>query len=298
MTRPLLALAVILAPLLGFEAAAQEPAPGAGVAGSGAPRMRKLDVAKRLLADPATAQRIDGGSNAEAKRLWASARDKVARAEALLRERDIDAAATVLDEALKEIGQARRAVADPEPGRTASRLRYGHRLDSVQSLYASFQRRAREIHADAEEALATALGERITTAKDLAAGDRTEEAAGMLDAVEKDLLLGLNRLLAAESRRSGLHPRAPAEAYQFELARNRSYAELVPVAITHFRPGPEALKRIERDVQENLKLRDQARQHAAGQDYGAATDKLASGISLLQRALAQAGLAPAPNSGE
>jgi hypothetical protein len=259
----------------------------------------KLELVKRLLGDLTAKQRIANSDNAEAKRLLGAATENCAKAEALQAANNSAGAEPLINEALKQITAARRAVADPVPKMSALKLRFSQTLDSVQASYASFERRAKESGKPAsEEGELRRIADIIESAKVLAAGDQMEPALAALGSAEKNLLAGINRLLGAATLDYTHRARTPAEAFEYQLARNRSYASLVPIAIEQMQPKEETLKLIDKNVAENVRLRAQARDQADKKDFESALASIDAGTALLQRALALAGLVLGPSTGE
>jgi inorganic triphosphatase YgiF len=80
------------------------------------------------------------------------------------------------------------------------------------------------------------------------------------------------------------------DEYAHELARNRSYESLVPLAIAEYRPSREAQALIERYVRQSRALRERAESQAAPNDHAQAILSLVEGTDSLQRALQASGL--------
>jgi hypothetical protein len=281
-------LAAVLVPLW---ASAETPAPP--------PASPKLELVKRLLGDLTAKQRIANSDSTEAKRLLGAATENCAKAEALVGANNLAGAEPLINEALKQITAARRAVADPVPKMSALKLRYSQVLDSVQASYAAFERRAKESgKSGAEGGELNRIADIIQSAKVLAAGDQMEPAINTLGSAEKNLLAGMSRLLGATTLDYTHRASTPAEAFEYQLARNRSYASLVPIAVEQMQPKEETLKLIEKNLAENVRLRALAREQADKKDFESALASIDAGTALLQRALALAGLALGPSTGE
>jgi hypothetical protein len=262
------------------------------------PASPKLELVKRLLGDATAKKRITDSGNAEAQRLLEAATQNCAKAQALVDGNNVAGAEPLLSEALKQITAARRAVADPAPRMSALKVRYSELLDSTLASYASFERRAKESgKSGAEEAELRRIADIIANAKALAAGEEIEPAIAALGSAEKNLLAGLNRLLGSSTLDYTHRAGTPAEAFEYQLARNRSYAALIPIAIEQMQPSADTVKLIDKNVAENVRLRDLARQQADSRDYQSALASIDAGTTLLQRALALAGLVLSPSTG-
>jgi hypothetical protein len=84
------------------------------------------------------------------------------------------------------------------------------------------------------------------------------------------------------------------EEYEIELARHRSLADLVPLAVNDLKPRAEALKLIERYTEASTTLRTQAQQRQAAGDTQQALAHLRNALLFVQRALSTAGLVTPP----
>jgi hypothetical protein len=80
------------------------------------------------------------------------------------------------------------------------------------------------------------------------------------------------------------------EEYAYELDRNRSYEELVPVALTEMRPSLDVIRSVGRYVERNQALREQAQAQAGRKGFRNALRILRTGTEQLQRALADTGV--------
>jgi hypothetical protein len=110
-------------------------------------------------------------------------------------------------------------------------------------------------------------------------------------------MAGLNAMLGSSTLQYAKRFETPAEEHAYELERNRSYRELVPVAIAELKPRREAVVLVERYVAANARQLEAAEGHAAAGRLPEAIDALRSGTNSLQAALAAAGLAVPRNIG-
>lgn len=249
----------------------------------------------RILADSPAVRRIEGSINAKAKKHLAVARDSHRKAVLSIRSGDFASADRQLNEATWLIGKARQLVPDPRTRDIEHRMRYAQMLNSVESLRVSYQRHLQQVRdlrpgepvGDARLARATDLIER---AKRLANGEQLPQANQTLDDAERVLMLGLSQVLGGKTIEYALRFDTPSEEYAYELERNRSYSDLVPIALAAFKPGSEAIREVQHRVDTNRQLREQARRLAGKKDHRAALAALRSGTAHLQNALAAAGL--------
>lgn len=83
--------------------------------------------------------------------------------------------------------------------------------------------------------------------------------------------------------------REPRQEFDHELERHRSFERLVPIALERFRPGPEAVARIEQLVGQARSLRERG-EAAAAADLAAGIRLLVESTDRLLLALQAAGL--------
>ena len=256
---------------------------------------QKRAMVAGIVRDSPVATRIAASPNPEARRYLAAAQDLQEQAATLLAAGHIVAANALLNEAMWQIGRARTLAPDSAATLVEERGRYRQLQESISALQKSYQinlereraHGAGEPMAGRELDKADAL---IVEASALAAAGRYADANRQLDRALALLLADFHVLLGGQTLiYSRVFPQ-PQDEYPFELERNRSYESLVPLAVTEYRPGKDALALIDRHVQENGSLREQAQKQAAAHNLKAAVRSLQDGTEALQRALQAAGL--------
>ena len=256
---------------------------------------QKVDFLKRVLSDSPAAKRIEASSNAAAKKYLASAQENYRSALLSIKNNDLAAADKQLNEATASVGKARQLVPDPQAQNFEYRVRYAQLLDSVESLRISYQRqlqRARPQPAEtvANDALLTKVAQLVDSAKSLAQSEQIMQAGKSLAEAERMLMVGMSRALGSKTVEYAQRFETPSEEYAYELERNRSYADLIPIALDRFKAGGEAIRETRQFTEANRGLREQAQRHADAKEYPAALTALRSGTTQLQNALAAAGL--------
>jgi len=251
---------------------------------------QKHALVARLLGDSPAAKRIAGSTNAEAKQYMAVAQEHETQAAAALAAGELPKTDVLLNEALWMIGKARQLVPDTMYRVIEWRFRYARMQDVVDALYGSYEKHVTRVSAiraprDREE-IARLIGE----ARSFRTSEQIPEAVAALERAERMLLVGLNQMLGSETIEYTQKFESSSEEFAHELHRNRSYAELVPIAISQLRPGPEALRLAARYIESNQTLTEQAQQQAARKNFPAALKGVREGTASLQRALAAAGL--------
>ena len=276
-------------------AAAVAAAPGAGTApgaeaaanASRATLASKLRLVKLLLAQSPALQRIPQSGNAVAKKKLAEAQVLFAKAQT---EAGPEAAIALLDESLLRIAAASRLVPDAAQLAAQERSRNAQLREAI----AIFQKQQRNLSARAPHAQPSAelaqLDSLVARADALASGGEQHEANLLLNKAYRTVVLALNSMLAAQTIVYDLKFASPNEEFKYELARNRSYDELIPIALAQLRTAHETAALAQGYVSQSRALRDTAQQQASGGDLRSAVKSVQDATNYLQRSLRIAGL--------
>ena len=198
-----------------------------------------------------------------------------------------------LDEALSLLEDAARLASDPQQVETKQRSRYAELLDDVRAFQATYQevrmglsaKEVKQFDAQIER-----TRELINHAQALVRDRQYLEAAEFLEKVHAIYISVLNKLLASTSFVYEAKFKSAAEEYEYELARYRSYQELIPIARTQFKPDEGTLKLSERYVQDGRASQGAAEKQAASGDHITAIKTLQEATQRLQTALRTIGL--------
>ncbi|NJD87626.1 MAG: hypothetical protein FIB05_06400 [Betaproteobacteria bacterium] len=267
--------------------------------GTDAPERRAVEqkeaLVRRLVFDSPAEQRIAASGNEKAIAELGRARAQHARAKALAEVGDYVGAQVELDAAMGSIGRARSLAPDAAARAAGLRARYSELQRTVDTLARSYEAHAARLQgtgagmaAQARLAAARAAQEE---ARGLAATEHLDGAVRTLEKAERELMAGLNATLGATTIHYAKSFADAREEYDHERARNRSYRELVPVAVAQLKPRREAVALIDRYVAANARSVESAEAHAAAGRLPEAADALRAGTNQLQAALAAAGLA-------
>lgn len=256
---------------------------------------QKESLVKSFLGDSQTVGKIAASDKAEARSRLAGARDRHARAVTAMSRGDLAGADRLLDEATRLFGEARRLVAEESVRQAELKARYTQTLESVEALRESYRRHLNRI--GESSALATSLRGQFARAsvlseraKTLFASGKMPQAIDALGRAEKALLAGFSRVLGSRRIEYSQRFETPAEEFAFELDRNRSYEALIPIAIAEFRPASAAIREVQRSIDANHRLLEEAVAHATQNNYAVALKSVRSGTAQLHNALAVAGL--------
>ena len=279
-------------------AAAKPDAPSGAEVGANPLRMTlesKLRLVKLQLAQSPAAQRIRQSNNAPAKRKLADAQAHYAKAQAESNAGRPETALQLLDESLRQIVSASSLVPDVAQQAAQERSRNTDLREAIHT----FQ----SLHKNLSNRMATRKGQTATVAAEigqidamvdkadaLVASGNQYEANVVLNAAYKIVVSTLNKILAAETIVYGLKFDSPTDEFRHELARNRSYEELIPIALAQLNSTRESATLAERYVQQSRDLREASQKQASGGDHHAAVKTLQLATSHLQRSLRIAGL--------
>jgi hypothetical protein len=275
---------------------AQDP-PAATAAAPNIQVVRQKEILVRnLLGSSPVAGRVADSGNEEAKRLFRAAQSLSDHAGTQLSVGDFRGADANLNQAMASIGQASRMVPDPRVRQIEDRVRCTRLLEGIESLRASYSRHWTRINARKPGAKATdpeldAIDAMVGKAKVDLAADEPARAAATLSQAERALFVRMNALLGAATLEYSEQFATRAEEFAYEMARNRSIEELVPVALGDLKPGEDARRLMDRFVEENRILRERAQHAAQAENYEEALKSIRAGTGVLHKALQTAGLA-------
>lgn len=251
---------------------------------------QKMALAARLLSDPSATERIISSGSRPAVGHLNEGRVYHALAADLLARGDVDAAHRAVDQALRLLGVARRLVPDATSRRAAAQTRHEQLMGSTERLIDAWRERAGSQVQGYGNELTAALG-LIEVARRLARDGHYEESNQTLVRAERLVLSALNQTLHAATLDYTLRAKNPAEAFEHELARQRDFAALLPLAVRDLKPRPDAITLIDRYTETSNALQTQALQQQRAGNTAQALAHLRNATLYLQRALLAAGLA-------
>lgn len=277
---------------------AKPDAPSGGEVRSGTSRAtleRKLRLVKQLLAQSPAVQRIQQSNNAQAKKKLVDAQALYGKAETEFNAGRVEAAVRLSDESLRKITSASSLVPDPMQQAAQERSRNSELREAIrtfQTLHKSHSSRllTGKLQASAVASDIDRIDSMVDKADTLIAGGNQHEASVVLNSAYKIVVSTLNKILAAETIVYDLKFDSPAKEFRHELARNRSYEELIPIALVQFNTPRETANLAGRYAQQSRDLRDAAQKQASGGDYPAALKTMQDATSHLQRSLRIAGV--------
>jgi hypothetical protein len=252
----------------------------------------KTRLVKLLLSQSPAMIRIPQSSNAQAKKKLADAQALFAKATSEAGAGNQASAIRMLDEALREIVAASRMVPDAAQLASQERARYAGLSEATRTFLNLYKGVSAKLPGKAGAAALDVAGINgmIGKAETLAASGSHKEANAVLNDAYKTVVAALNRILMAETIVYDQKFDTPADEYRYELARNRNYEELVPLAMSQLNPPRESVATSESYVKQSKNLRDTAEKQAASGDYQNALKTIQDATLHLQRSLRAAGV--------
>lgn len=256
---------------------------------------QKLQLVKMLLTKSSTVERAASSNDAAVKQNAADTLALYAKANNAFEAGDMPGTEQLLNEVLRLITDASRLAPDPAKVEAEQRARYEELLDNVRGIQITYHEMRKNMSPkDKQMPVVTANLERnirlIDKAQSLAQGKQYKEAIDLLDKGYTAGVSDLNKLMDSVTTTYELKFNSPADEFDHELARYRSYEELVPIAHAELKPAEGNIKLSDRYVQEGRAARDLAKQQAAGGDYRIAIGTLQEATKRMQTALRTLGL--------
>lgn len=274
------------------EASPKAPAPVISPAAAEAQLRQKIDFANLLVNSSKGAQRVAASSNAQAREMFSQARDHLAAAQNTFKGGDMAKAQGEVDAVLRLVSAAGRLVPESSHDANDPKSRYKELQDSIKTFEASYKQH--------QEKLASKKGggtldmkkykETLAKAEEQANAGQYEEANKLLASAQRAVTGALSALLHSETVVYDKSFATPAEEYEYELARYKSYEELIPLALEQRRPPPFTVEKMDELSKKARTLQSEAEKLAAKGDHPSAIGALQEATVQLQRALMVAGV--------
>jgi len=284
--------------LSGSWAAARTPGRGAPDKETAAQNERRRMLASKLkLLDALTmnstvARRIEESSNNAAKQSIAKAKGFGIKARRLLEAGRDEAAEQMADSALRAVTEASQLVADQSRVRQIEEQRYGELRSRILSFREAFERIAVEKRDGQVRALLDQgdIDVLFGASESLAAKGDFGAANAKLEAIAAAVESAVSTARHQETLTHELKFDSPAEEYAYEQQRNRSYEMLI--GLLQSRPASHAARvNVQKMLERNETLRDDARTLADRGETEAALEKLELATEYLVRTLRMSDLA-------
>lgn len=256
---------------------------------------QKLQLVKMLLTKSSAVERAASSNDAAIKQNAADTLAFYAKANNAFEAGDMVKTEELLNEVLRLITDASRLAPDPARVEAEQRARYEELLDNVRGIQITYHEMRKNMSPkDKQMSVVTANLERnirlIDKAQSLAQEKQYKEAIDLLDKGYTAGVSDLNKLMDSVTTTYELKFNSPADEFDHELARYRSYEDLIPIAHAELKPAEGNIKLSDHYVQESRAARDLAKQQAAGGDYRTAIGTLQEATKRMQTALRTLGL--------
>ena len=254
---------------------------------------QKVKFAEMFIAMSPAAKRIEDSDNTEAKGLLGKARNLLDQGKDALANGDNDEAIAVVDDALRQMSSASQLVPS-EKELAEMKAQYNELLQGAQTYEKSYSRNYTMMSKKGRKNLpdldTDAVSASIDQAMKLATDGQYFQANKILTEVQSRITSALGELLADQTMDYTLTFDTPKDRYEYELARYKSYEELIPIAIDQKKPSQQSRALMDQFVEKARSIYDQSGPTAEKGDYKTAIQMLEGATSHLQRALRVVGV--------
>jgi tetratricopeptide (TPR) repeat protein len=251
----------------------------------------KLGYVHRLLTESSAARKVEQSGNAAALEIKAEAEAHFERATALHESGDLEAANAEIQESIRLLTEAARAVHDESPVTQKQSDDYGQRRDSVVALARAHDRIASEKGLDdMNDELQAKVATGLSASDALLDAGKAGEARAMLDATYEDLKSSLETLRGGDTLVRELNFETKEDEYLYELDRNDTHQMLVQVLFAEKMESSPMRATAESFVAAAAELRVKAEKSAASKNFEEAIELLEQSTKELIRAIRSAGV--------
>ncbi len=255
---------------------------------------QKLGYAQ-MVAGSASAKRIEESGNADAIVMLNDARKQIGAVGSTLAGGKLDEAMAQVDESLRLMTAASRAITTESDMAAVDHKAKHNELINTLHTYDSSYKRNIEHAAKVKRPLKSKLDEAeyarlVKEGQAMGSKGDYPSANKLLEKAQTMITAALTDMLHAQTVVYDTSFETPKEEYEYELAREENYEELVPLAIEQRQPGENTLKMIDEMVKKAAQIKAEGQAIAAKGDYKMAILAIQAATSNLQRALRLAGV--------
>lgn len=254
---------------------------------------QKIAFAK-LMVMGQTAKRVEDSGNAEAMDLLDKARSGISASEAALKSDNNEEALTIVESALDNAKAAIEKL-PKEKVVVDHRARYAELLQDFRNYKDSYTQKYKQAKQKDDTSLDEQLDPKVIQEMDDAAVELStkgnyKEANEILVRAQVMVTSALVGAFKGETVNYDKAFATAQEEYQYELARYKSYEELIPLALEQNKPSEGAIQLINAFVEKSGKIVGEANEVADKGDYATAVLGLHEATRQIQRALMIAGV--------
>ena len=255
---------------------------------------QKLQLVKMLLAKPSIAEAPPHSNNGQVMQTMDLVRSLYTRANDAFIAGNMMRADALLNEALGLVEDATRLGPDPLQAETKQRTRYAELIEELRAYQSTYQDVRKGLSAKEVKPLDAEIEQTailVSRSQTMARSGQYLEASELLEKIHAVYVNTLNKLLASSALIYDNKFKSPAEEFDHELARYRSYQDLIPIARTQLNPDESTFNLANSFVQSSLKEHGIAESQAAKGDHTNAIRTMQGATKRLQTALRTIGLA-------
>ena len=252
---------------------------------------RKLASTATLIESSSGAKQIESSAVAAAAAHRARARELHRKAGEALQSGNLDAAATLLDEASRAMFAGVRLAAPEQVIQGQQKIDFDARMESTRALLEAQKRIAAEKSAGPRAAeLSQRIEGLVSDAAALARSGRLADARGPLDQAYLAVRAAIGGLRGGETVVRSLNFANKEEEYHYEIDRNDTHRMLVQLLLHDKRGAAAVDSMVDRSVKAAAGLRAQAEAQAGQRDHLLAVKTLEDSTRELVKAIRGAGV--------
>ena len=224
------------------------------------------------------------------------ARQKIEAAKASLAGGELSGAMGQVNEGLRLMASASRAVATESDiaGGVNQKAKFDELMGSLKTYEGSYKKNVERVN-KSKQSLKAELNEAdyrrlVDQGKSLAGKGDYANANKSLEKAQQMITSVLTDMLHAQTVVYDKNFETPKEEYEYELARLESYEELIPLGIEQKQPSKRALELVDGFVQKATKIKNEGKGVAAKGDHKMAIMAMQAATSNLVRALRMIGV--------
>ena len=251
---------------------------------------KKLGSVATLIDKSSAARQIEVGGTAAARERRDQARSLHARAVAAFQAGDYPAAATLLDQAAREMFEAVRLAAPEQVTNAKKRADFDARLESVKVLLEAQRRIGSEKGSAAAGEATRRIEQLVREAKELSAAGKLDQARLALDQAYLTAKASIGGMREGDTLVRTLTFANKEEEYRYEVDRNDTHQMLIRVLLEEKRQSGSTDKMVQGYQDKAAEFRRQAETSAGRKDFESAIRLLEQATAELVRAIRSAGV--------
>jgi len=254
---------------------------------------QKIAIAKIMTMGEA-AKKVENSSDSSARGLLNKARINISASETALKKGNNREALKIVKTALDNANDAIDMVSN-ENSTINHRARYAQLVNSFRIYKDSYAQQYMQSKRQGDASFDSYSSPREFQKMDddavkLSTNSQFEKANKILAQAQESIIVALTNVFHGKEIVYDKNFETAEEEFEYELARYKNFEDLVPLAIAQKRPGPGAIKLINRYVEKGKRIASEAMDVAHKGDHATAVLGLQESTRQIQRALVSAGV--------